>query len=222
MEQGPQGMAHCWFEPPLQSQISSWVPFVTLNPGSSRHRPDTGLTSIPFTASHCWLPPPLQVHSSTRVPLAVPAPVMSMHEPLILMVPSVWMVQFCAAVPLQSHISILVPLAPELELSSTHLAAWLPALTGPRGVAEPSAVAGRVRVGVAGPLDRLDRGPLLQALAGMAARARPDLERALLLCQVARLLPGGIGVEVVGVRQGQGARARAGRGALALPGGGGQ
>ena len=74
-------MAHCWFEPPLQSQISSWVPLVVLNPGSSRHRPDTGFTSIPFTGSHCWLAPPLQVQSSTSVPLAVPAPVMSMHEP---------------------------------------------------------------------------------------------------------------------------------------------
>src|SRR2546421_10334803 len=114
---GGQGIAHCWFEPPLQSQISSCVPFVTLNPGSSRHRPDTGLTSIPFTGSHCWLAPPLQVHSSTRVPLPVPAPVTSMHEPLIRMVPSAWMVQVCAAVPLQAHISILVPLAPEPEFS---------------------------------------------------------------------------------------------------------
>ena len=76
--------------------------------------------------------------------MAVPAPVMSMHEPLILMVPSVWMVQFCAAVPLQSHISILVPLALELELSSTHLAVLSPAMIGPVGVAGPRAVTDRL------------------------------------------------------------------------------
>src|SRR6516164_3794774 len=139
-----QGIAHCWFEPPLQSQISSWVPFVVLKPGSSRHRPDTGFTSIPFTGSHCWLAPPLQVHSSTRVPLAVPAPVMSMHEPLMRIVPSVSMVQFCAAPPLQSHICTLVPLALEFPLSSTHLAVLSPAMIGPVGVVEPSGVTDRL------------------------------------------------------------------------------
>ncbi len=38
------GSVHCWLLPPSQSQMSSWVPSVVLKPGSSRQRPDTGLT----------------------------------------------------------------------------------------------------------------------------------------------------------------------------------
>ena len=45
---------------------------------------------------------------------------------------------------MQSHISILVPLALEFELSSTHLAVLSPAMIGPLGVAEPRAVTDRL------------------------------------------------------------------------------
>ena len=48
-----------------------------------------------------------------------------------------------------------------------------------------------------------DGGLLLDALPGPAAGARLDLERALLLGQVARLLAGGVAVEAVGVGQRQ-------------------
>src|ERR1022692_4182411 len=91
-----QGTDHCWLLPPLQVQRSSWVPCVVLNPGSSRHLPETGFTSSPFTASHCWLAPPLHVHSSMRAPLAVLPPVMSRQLPLIPTVPLDSIVQFCA------------------------------------------------------------------------------------------------------------------------------
>jgi DNA-binding LacI/PurR family transcriptional regulator len=67
--EGPYGTVHFWLDAPLQLHIWSWVPFVVLPSGSSRHLPEAGLTSAPFSAVHCWLPPPLQVHSSTRVPL---------------------------------------------------------------------------------------------------------------------------------------------------------
>src|SRR6185437_5701835 len=91
------------------------------------------------------------------------------------------------------------------------------------GVVGPARTpADRERAGVAVPFDGLDRCLLLEALAGPAARARLDLERALHLRQVRRLLAGGVGIKVVGVRQGQRALGGGNRGALALPGGGGQ
>src|SRR5690242_21160532 len=100
--------------------------------GSSRHLPDAGLTSCPLTACHCWLEPPLQVHSSTRVPLLKLAPVMSMQPPSMVKVPLLLTVQFCAAaLPSQSHICTLVPLAPLPLLSSTHLAPLRPEVIGP-------------------------------------------------------------------------------------------
>ena len=34
------GSCHCWLLPPLQAHSTSWVPFVVLNAGSSRHLPD--------------------------------------------------------------------------------------------------------------------------------------------------------------------------------------
>src|SRR6266581_4761695 len=127
-----QGRCHCWLLPPLQVHSTSWVPLVVLNPGSSRHLPEAGLTSSPFTACHCWLAPPLQVHHSMRVPLAVLAPVMSMQPPSICRVPLLATVQFCAAVlPSQSHICTLLPGVPLPLLLSTQLAPLSPATIGP-------------------------------------------------------------------------------------------
>src|SRR5579859_2799767 len=84
-----EGSVHLWLAPPLQSQSSSWVPLVVLELGSSRHRPEAGLTSSPEElACHCWLPPPLQVQSSTRLPLAVPLLVTSRQPPSTRRVPS--------------------------------------------------------------------------------------------------------------------------------------
>ena len=63
------GRCHCWLLPPLQVHRTSWVPLAVLDPGSSRHLPEAGLTRVPLLACHCWFPPPLQSHSSIRVPL---------------------------------------------------------------------------------------------------------------------------------------------------------
>src|SRR5512146_3248816 len=107
----------------------SCVPFAVLKFGSSRHLPEAGLTSAPFVACHCWLLPPLQVHSSMRVPLLKLAPVMSMQPPAMVRVPLLLTVQFwAAALPSQSHICTLVPLAPLPLLSSTHLLELTPAV----------------------------------------------------------------------------------------------
>src|ERR1700734_1046064 len=135
------GTDHCWLLPPLQVHRSSWVPCVVVNPGSSRHLPETGFTSSPFTASHCWLPPPLQVHSSMRAPFAVLAPVTSRHFPLIPTVPLDAIVQVCAAALLsQLHICTFVPSAAEPPLTSAHSAVSSPAMICPLGVAEPARV----------------------------------------------------------------------------------
>src|SRR5882762_5052596 len=99
------GRRHCWFDPPLQAHRTSCVPLVVLCAGSSKHLPEAGLTNCPLTACHCWLPPPSQVHHSMRVPLVVLFPVISRQPPLMVMVPLLLTVQFCAPVlPLQSHI----------------------------------------------------------------------------------------------------------------------
>src|SRR6185437_5959313 len=79
-----------------------------------------------------------------------------------------------------------------------------------------------VRGGVAVPLDRLTRCLLLQAAPRATPRARLHLESALLLRQQPRLLVGGVAVEVVGVRQRQGAWPWAGGRPLALASRGGQ
>src|SRR3569833_989134 len=127
------GRVHLWLAPPLQSQISSWVPLALPEPGTSRQRPDWTLFRVPSDCGvHCWLVPPLQSHRSMSVPLAVPWPVTSTHLPAD--PPSrswplphhhVW-----AAPPLQSQSWILVPLVVEPPSSSTHLPAR-PDLTGP-------------------------------------------------------------------------------------------
>src|ERR1039457_7054113 len=110
----------------------SCVPFVTLEPGSSRHLPEAGWTSVPLVACHCWLLPPLQVHNSIRVPLLKLAPVMSMQPPSMVRVPLLLTVQFCAeALPSQSHICTLLPLAPLPLLLSTHLELLRPDTIGP-------------------------------------------------------------------------------------------
>ena len=104
-----------------------------------------------------------------------------------------------------------------------HRACLLDERVGGDGVVGPAGVAAdRERAGVAVPFDRLDRRLLLDALPGPAARARLDLERALHLRQVRRLLAERVAIETVGVRQRQRALGGRGRRALALPGGRGQ
>ena len=120
------------------------MPFAALKPGSSRHLPDTGLISVPFTAIHCWFPPPLQVNSSMSAPFAVLAPTMSIHLPLIWMVPFAAIVHRCAAEPLQLYICTWVPFAAEPPLTSTHVPALSPAVMAPDGVAEPAATTDRL------------------------------------------------------------------------------
>src|SRR6266498_3493662 len=56
---------------------------------------------------------------------------MSMHFPLMRIVPSGSMAQFCPALPLQSPITIFVPFALESLLSSTHLVLLYPDTIGP-------------------------------------------------------------------------------------------
>src|ERR1700733_10566231 len=96
-----QGRCHCWLVPSPQDQIWTWVPEPP-KPVSSRHLPDSGLTSSPLDwACHCCAPVPLQVYRSTRVPLAVPAPSTSRHMPSTSRVPLDSTVHCWALVPLQ-------------------------------------------------------------------------------------------------------------------------
>src|ERR1700722_7196725 len=98
----------------------SGVPSVVLEPGSSRHMPEVGLTSSPLSASHCWLAPPLHVHHSISVPSVYLAPVMSRQPPSMVRVPLLLTVQFCAPVlPSQAHICTLLPSVPLALLLST-------------------------------------------------------------------------------------------------------
>src|SRR5271155_3903093 len=119
-------MVHFWLVPPLQVHRSSWVPLAVLEPGSSRHLPEAGLTSSPLLACHCWLAPPLHCHSSIKVPLAVLAPVMSRHLPKTCTFPLDATVHDWLAPPSQSQTWIFAPLAVDLALSSTHLALFTP------------------------------------------------------------------------------------------------
>src|SRR6266536_899443 len=81
---GPAGRGHCWLAAPLQSQIWSWVPLLVLLAGSSRQRPDGGLTRAPLDCNRqTWAPVPLQSHSWIGVPLAVLAARTSPHLPPI-------------------------------------------------------------------------------------------------------------------------------------------
>src|SRR5205807_6301266 len=108
--------------PPVQVQISCWVPLAVPEPGSSRHLPDPVPTSEEADpAVHSWLVPPLQVHSSTSTPLAVPLPVTSRHLPASCTVPSPT-VQVCAALPgAQVAMTTGVPLA--VPFAARHLPA---------------------------------------------------------------------------------------------------
>lgn len=66
---GPHGSVQFWAPVPLQVQICNWVPSVVLEPGSSRHRPDSRLTSEPFAPwVHCWASVPLQPQIWTGLP----------------------------------------------------------------------------------------------------------------------------------------------------------
>src|SRR5215831_18602762 len=110
----------------------SCVPLAVLLPGSSRHLPEAGLTSVPLTTCHCWFAPPLQVHHSMRVPLAVLFPVISRQPPSMVTVPLLLMVQLCAAAtPLQSNICTLLPGVAAALASSMHLAVLTPDTNGP-------------------------------------------------------------------------------------------
>src|SRR5262249_54054990 len=90
------GGDHCWLAPPLQVNRTSWVPLAVLEPGSSRHLPETGFSSSPWVYVQTWFVPPLQVHHSISVLMAVDLPVISRQPPSIWMVPLDAIVQFCA------------------------------------------------------------------------------------------------------------------------------
>src|SRR5579863_2196751 len=100
------------------------MPLAVFQRGSSRHFPDIGFTSVPLAGCHCWLEAPVQVHRSTGVLLAVPPRWTSRHLPLIRIVPSFLMVQFCASLPSHCHITMLVPFTTELPGSSRHTVLW--------------------------------------------------------------------------------------------------
>ena len=57
----PVQVVHCWFGPPVQSQICSRVPSAELGPVASRHRPEPAFTS--------WVP--LRVHDCAAGAVAV-------------------------------------------------------------------------------------------------------------------------------------------------------
>src|SRR6266498_3072915 len=97
----------------------SWVPLAVLLAGSSRQRPDCGLSRVRLVcARQTWAPVPLQSHSWTRVPLVVPPPLTSRHLLSARSVPSVPTVHRWALVPLQSYSCTWVPLAVLLPGSS--------------------------------------------------------------------------------------------------------
>src|ERR1017187_4825558 len=116
------GSDHFWFAPLLQDQTSSGVPSVRLNAGSSRHRCRKTSTYEPPVCIHRWFEPPLQVNKMTLVPLW-PNVGSSMHLPRTCSSPLEVKVKRCAAVPLQSQMSILFRSAVLLRKSSTHLPA---------------------------------------------------------------------------------------------------
>src|SRR6266545_4222076 len=105
----------------------SWVPLAVLLAGSSRQRPDCGLSRVRLVcARQTWAPVPLQSHSWTRVPLVVPPPLTSRHLLSARSVPSVPTVHTWALVPLQSHSWVSVPLPVPLNVTSRHLpSAWI-------------------------------------------------------------------------------------------------
>src|SRR5580700_10629735 len=116
------GSDHFWFAPLLQDQTTSCVPFVRLNAGSSRHRCRKTSTYEPPVCIHRWFEPPLQVNRMTLVPLW-PNAWSSMHLPCTCNSPLEVKVKRCAAVPLQSQMSILLRSAVLLRKLSTHLPA---------------------------------------------------------------------------------------------------
>src|SRR5262249_41249065 len=137
------GRCQTWLVPPVQVQISCWVPSTVDDPGSSRHLPEPVPTrEVPDPAVHCWLVPPLQVHSSTSVPLAVPRAVTSRH------LPPNWMasphtVQLCP--PPHVVITTGVPLVVAFPCGARHLPAR-PEVIGPVCVPPPDPVAVTARL----------------------------------------------------------------------------
>jgi hypothetical protein len=70
----------CWFDPPLQVQMSTRVPLAVPAPVTSRHSPDPTPVMVPLLLRvHCWLVPPLQSQMSTLLPGEVAAPATSRH-----------------------------------------------------------------------------------------------------------------------------------------------
>src|SRR6516165_6994162 len=109
---------------PSQAAIWSGVLLVVLPPGSVRHRPDAWLTRLlPGPWLHTWVPVPVQVPRTTGVPGAIAPPEVSRHRPLIRMVPSGSMTQFCSASFWQVVSWKVVPAAEASHASSTHMAA---------------------------------------------------------------------------------------------------
>src|SRR5437764_1265197 len=112
--------------------MMSWVPLAVLPAGSSRQRPDCGLSRVPLGWDcQVWAPVPLQSQSWMGVALAVPPEVTSRHLPKARTVPSLAMVHCWALVALQSYSCTGVPLAVPAARTSTHLPP-LP-VTGPVG-----------------------------------------------------------------------------------------
>src|SRR5215831_853140 len=98
---------HFWFEPPLQSQSCTFVPFVVPMASTSRQRLDCTPVMVPSVLMfHCWLAPPLQVHTVTTVPLAVPLPNASRHLPPEVICPAAVVDQTW---PAQSEMVVVLP-----------------------------------------------------------------------------------------------------------------
>src|SRR6266508_1189244 len=129
------GSVQAWLTPPVQVQMTCWVPLTVVPPGSSRHFPDPLPTSDELDPRvHCWLVPPLQVQSWTRVPLAVPRPVTSRHLPLIAkvrVVPAAVTVQcWAGSAASQPSITAGVALAEPLFRAARHLPATPETISG--------------------------------------------------------------------------------------------
>src|ERR1700722_3602952 len=121
------GSGHpCW-TPPLQDQTWSWVPFVVLALGSSRHLLPSPLSIVlPEPCRQSWLAEPLHAQSWTLVPLVgtLPAPQLpatDRHMPLTRIDPSGPLTQFCDASFRHCQNWILLPLEVASFASSRHI-----------------------------------------------------------------------------------------------------
>src|SRR5260370_23536969 len=70
----------CWWDPPLQVQMSIRAPLAVPAPTTSRQSPDPTPVTVPLLLRvHCWFVPPLQSQMSTLLPGEVAAPATSRH-----------------------------------------------------------------------------------------------------------------------------------------------